>query len=194
MRPRFVVLASVLQWTLWTCGVVLVLASALPDHPLRPTPRVSAYFFSVTPEAWRFFTRSAREPMEHVYANHDGYWRVAIRPNTAAVNAFGFRKHSRLQTLEIGYVTSQVPADAWLECEQTVFACVRQDRARAVSVENRAALPTLCGDLLVERRPLVPWAWSRSGERVNMPGQYVRLAVRCVPSAPTSNGGPERST
>lgn len=180
---RLVSLVKIALWLFWSTVIGALLLASIADHPLALKPRSHMYIGSVAPEAWRFFTRDPKEPVEHAYGLVDGRWVDRIPANATAANWFGMRKDSRLLSIELSYLMAQVPANAWNACEAALLTCVAQDRPARLIVENRSSMQGICGPTLIEKRPIVPWAWSRSHDDVQMPAEYVRLDVRCTPRA-----------
>ena len=83
------------------------------------------------------------------------------------------------ERLELASLLADVDPAQWRDCQGEIAACVRQEDPPAVAVVNRSITRVLCGEILVERRPPAPWAWSRSQRPVLMPARIARLEVRC---------------
>lgn len=164
----------------WSFVVVTVLSGLLTDSPLQLRPTFRRNLYSVTPEGWKFFTRSAREPVERSFRLVNGNWELETIANTSATNWFGLRKDARIRSMDLVHILGRVPADAWLPCDGDIRVCDRTRTSPPTAVSHETTIGSACGDLLVERRPMVPWAWSRSGEVTLMPAEYVRLSVTCI--------------
>lgn len=164
---------------LWTCIAVLALAGTVPDNALRLRPSAQALAVGLMPEGWNFFTRDATEPQLLVYGRQGREWSSRGMSNIAISGGLGVLKNARLLDLQAVYLTQVVPESLWTRCVLRTSACADQLRSKVVSIRSRAVVPRLCGELLLEKRPLVRWGWRRARRRVTMPADVVRLNVTC---------------
>lgn len=168
----------------WLLAIGVVLTGTIASSPLRPSLPVRLNLLTVAPEGWAFFTRNPREPVVVVHtpaAGGDERWRPLELANFQRENLFGLRRSSRLLTTEVTQLLREVPSEAWTPCRAPVEECLAE-QSLAVHAAERSSplLPALCGPLTVQVRERVPWAWSRSRDRIQMPAKIVRLDVRCV--------------
>lgn len=165
---------------LWSGVILWVTVGSVPDSPLRLPLRVTQGMIAVSPQGWAFFTRNPREPVDRLYRLRSGTWERANYANTSPRNLFGVRRAARAVNVEMAALVAQAPDDAWRDCEAPLEECLAADGGLPpVPVTNPSALRTLCGPLVVERRPPVPWAWSGSGRDIHMPGRVLRIDVDC---------------
>jgi antimicrobial peptide system SdpA family protein len=110
--------------------------------------------------------------------DESGAWQLALlSPHSEFRNLLGFARASRAQGVEMGLLTGTLKKDDWHECRSSVTECL--DREPALTVANASLAPSLCGDVGLIRQAPVPWAWSKSGRDITMPGTVVRLEVSC---------------
>lgn len=165
-------------------GAITLVMRGIRDSPLRLRPQWVSNLVAITPEGWAFFTRDPQERTQHVYRSTGAKWVRAIPTNSDARYLFGIKRTQRAHEMELGMLLGQIPPQRWISGRSTVRGPAGHGFGPPVSVENRARRPTLCGDLLVQRRESMPWAWARSRETVGMPSQSVALRAGCGPNAP----------
>jgi antimicrobial peptide system SdpA family protein len=136
---------------------------------------------AVFPQGWAFFTRDPREPVDEAYRPGERLVPI-LYPNSSARNLFGFSRRARAQNVEMAALLLEVPASAWKECRAPLRRCLEVAPGCAVAVANVSVTRQICGPVVVERQPPVPWAWGRSTGRIHMPSKVVRLEVACPAS------------
>lgn len=166
----------------WLLVIGVVLTATVAASPLRPPFPVRMNLLTVAPEGWAFFTRNPREPVVVVHSRTgDGTWGRIETANFQADNLFGLRRASRLLTTEVSGLLRDVPPGDWIPCRAAVAECLAESPPTVHTAERSSPLlPALCGPLAVQVRERVPWAWSRSRERVRMPSKLARVDVRCA--------------
>lgn len=164
----------------WTCVGVLVLFGSVSDHPLRAPAGLRRGLLLIAPQGWGFFTRDPREPVDRVYRHTPGGWEEITHANSSPRNALGLSRGARAVGVELTAVLGRVPAERWRDCRAPAGDCWPAAAPGGAPVRNPALRPRLCGDILVERRPPVPWAWSRSRSDLAMPARVVRVEVACI--------------
>lgn len=171
--------AKALLLLFWASVIRATVLGAVHDSPIRLRPRGQSYVAGLVPEGWNFFTRSAREPVMRAFQWKQGEWKDLGGRNSS--HWFGITKEARIVSMDLQYLTGEISAEAWRACEVTTAACLLRDELLpAVRVQNSSNLRRVCGKILLDHRPLVPWAWSRPTAVLNMPGQYAILDVTCV--------------
>ena len=172
-------LARGLLACLWCAGVLLVLSSGPVDSPLRSSRALRRNMIAISPQGWAFFTRDPREPVARLYRAAGPEWSLASYTNSSARSLFGLSRRARALNVELAALLAEVPRDRWMACRSTLETCLREAAPSGVALSNRSTTRQVCGGFAVERQPPVPWAWSRSAERIHMPSEVVRLDVRC---------------
>ena len=166
----------------WLLAIGVVLTGTIAASPLRPSFPVRLNLLTVAPEGWAFFTRDPREPVVVVHAPAGGGgWRALELANFQRANLFGLRRTSRLVTTEVTELLREVSPEDWIPCRAPVAECLEESLPPVHTAERSSPLlPALCGPLAIQVRERVPWAWSGSRDRIQMPAKVVRLDVRCT--------------
>jgi antimicrobial peptide system SdpA family protein len=163
----------------WGAAILFVLTASIADHPLRQALRVRTNLIVVSPQGWAFFTRSPREPVDRIFQQRGPQLSPVTYANSSMRNRFGISRAARALNVELASLLAQLPRGSWVECEEALEDCVARMESNAPVVANASVMQKLCGDLVVERRPPVPWAWSSSARPIHMSGQVTRFKVRC---------------
>jgi antimicrobial peptide system SdpA family protein len=163
----------------WLAVIVYAVHPALPYSAVRlpsgPAQRAAA----LVPQGWAFFTRDPREEKQTVYVRGPGGWRpVLLAPHGSARNAFGFRRTSRAQGVEMALLAVPQPDSAYVDCSGPVAACLAT-LPRGAAVRSVSPAPTMCGTVAVVNQEPLPWAWLPSRGRVTMPSRILPLEVAC---------------
>jgi sporulation delaying protein A len=135
---------------------------------------------ALVPQGWGFFTRDPREPRLLPFRREAGAWQAANEgPNGEPWNALGLNRAARGQGVELGLIETAVPTSAWKPCDGDIAGCLDQ-QSSPTRVANPTPSPTLCGDVGLAQRDVVPWAWAASvPDETGMPSKVVRLTVTC---------------
>jgi antimicrobial peptide system SdpA family protein len=162
----------------WSVLALFVLSGSVEDSPLRASARTRLNLLALCPQGWSFFTRDPREPVDRVYRRQGTALAYSSVANGSLANLLGLRRAARAINVELAGLLAGVPEGRWRDCRQAVEKCV-EPGADAIVVENRALVRSLCGELVIERRPPVPWAWSGSPRPVDMPARILLLRAEC---------------
>jgi antimicrobial peptide system SdpA family protein len=135
---------------------------------------------AVIPEGWGFFTRDPREARLLPFRNESGVWLAANEgPNGEPWNALGFNRAARAQGVELGVIETAIPSEAWKPCSAEIADCFDK-LSTPTTVTNPIPNPTLCGDVGLAKRNVLPWAWASSvSDETGMPSNVVRLKITC---------------
>jgi antimicrobial peptide system SdpA family protein len=163
--------------------VAITLLRGVQDSPLRLTRGATMNMVALSPQGWAFFTRNPREERTYLYARRGEDWVPYTVTTADPSNLFGLRKRSRGHEMELASILGQVPQASWVKGRLDVEGLKGKDFRRGVVVENRFPRSTMCGEFVVQKRPPVPWAWSRLPKPVIMPSRTAKLLVRCAADA-----------
>lgn len=166
-------------------AVGFTLLRGVQDSPLRLSQGGAMNMVALSPQGWAFFTRDPQEERTYIYARRGADWLPHTVTTSDASHLFGIRKQSRAREMELASLLGQVPRPSWVEGRLDIQALQGKDLRKGVMVQNKFPRPTMCGEFVVQKRPPVPWAWSRLPKPVVMPGRTVKLLVQCV----TDTGG-----
>lgn len=162
----------------WT-GIVLLIMSASPaDSPLRATYRTRRAMLALFPQGWAFFTRDPRESLDRLYRPGTPP-EPLLYANSSARSLFGLSRRARAKNVELAALLLHAPSEEWHDCLDSLPRCLEQLPGDAAAVTNTSLTQQICGPVVVERQPPVPWAWGRGLTTVHMPSRVVRFEVRC---------------
>lgn len=168
---------------MWIVVAVYAVHAAMPANPIKLPAEDSIRVVMWLPQGWKFFTRSPREDRYEAYAlTPQGEWtQAASWPNARAANLFGLSRRGRAQSVELGLLEGaaqrQSDKPIWQPCESRLEECFAS--ASPIEVDNATPQSSVCGEVALAKRPPVPWAWTRSSRKVEMPAKILRLKVRC---------------
>jgi len=165
----------------WGILFVYVANSALPHNTIRLPYQdrfLDQQLKMFLPEGFGFFTRNPKETRLLVYQIRNQTLIKLNQPNFSFDTFFGLRRRSRAINLELGLLLDQIGQDQWQDCEDSLNYCVFQTENRPAKFDNFNLSPFLCGELIIQKKDPVPWAWAKNFNR-EMPSQFLKLKIHC---------------
>ncbi len=172
-------LARVVLVGFWTWFVLTVFFGAIPDSPMRLSKKNHMQLMSVIPEGWSFFTRNPREDHTFVYQRTEAGWEQLNQRVASRHSWFGLNRRIRSQGVELGGLLARVAEEDWTRHDDPFAFDAVLDSIPRIEAPNSSHTETMCGELLIEKKAPVPWAWSGSKRQVRMKAKYVRVAADC---------------
>lgn len=166
-------------WAFWGALLLLVLSSFASESAVRASPDTRAAQLSLLPQGWSFFTRDPREPKDLVYHVVAGDLVRLSYANTSLRNRLGASRSARAIDGELSSLLAPVLMSSWKECDGDPAPCVREIAAEPLRIVNHSTTRFICGEVAIVRSQPVPWAWSRSRDRIQMESRVLRLQVDC---------------
>jgi antimicrobial peptide system SdpA family protein len=162
--------------------IVIVLLSSISggDAPVLSLPAdIRNVVVDAAPQGWQFFTKDPQSANIVPFRDDGGHWVSAqLRGALHLGTLFGFDRVDREQGIEIGVLSTKIPADAWLPCKVAPAQCLAKIPVE-VSLVDAMPHPSLCGDLGLANQAPLPWAWARLVPVPVMPSTIVRVMVSC---------------
>lgn len=151
-------------------GMLAMPPSALELPAGQFSERVGPIFF---PQGWAFFTKSPRTPEFVAMAlpadgvDEGPLESLVFGPNAQARWYFGADRTSRIQEFEYGLLDGASSGVEWFSCEERAsVGCVRRLEAHGGSpydMINDLPAATFCGDVVLVRAGVMPWAYANEG-------------------------------
>jgi|GEM_PF-2320792 len=132
------------------------------------------------PQGWKFFTRDAREERLSMWKKTDGgaWVRADLGPNGSAANWHGLSRRGRVESIEVGLLSTSIPKSVLVPCDDEPGRCFDAQPA-TLRIKNEATTRRYCGTFGVAWTPPVPWAWSSLPEKPVMPSKTVVVELTC---------------
>jgi len=164
----------------WATILLSIVAASLPYNPLTLDLPAERGIRMLMPEGWGFFTRDPREPDITTYVKSKGSWyRSPNMPIANAANLFGINRFPRAQSVELGMLLHDVPAEWWRPCRSNIDACLQSIPAKPVT--NTSPFPVFRDTIGLVRQEPIPWAWAAHRNSITMPAFIVILQVNVAP-------------
>jgi antimicrobial peptide system SdpA family protein len=162
----------------WLYIFIISIHAVLPNNPIDSLPferslQISTWF----PQGWGFYSKNPRDPYFMV-VDIKSKQLAPNWPNNIPKNIFGLKRLGRSQGMEAGLLHSQIPEHYWKKCSKNPYDCLDRYN-KPIEMENKSPNPTLCGDIGFVSQEPVPWAWSNSSEKIEMPSKVARVNVKC---------------
>jgi antimicrobial peptide system SdpA family protein len=163
---------------------VQTIVSNMPYNALR-SGKFNAKIVSLLPEAYAFFTRSPREDQLYLYAIENNQLKEVSYQNTDPSCFYGISRKQRAKGIELGHLFGKVAStkkDEWIECNESLLTCENWGEVPSVLVLNPTYSNQICGEFLIVSRKIIPWAWSSSRDKINMPSKVIKINALCSKS------------
>jgi len=148
-------------------------------NPIEITNAVDYRVFNFIPQGWAFFTRDPREAQIVIYKiENDSILKPYPQRHSSFTNLFGLKRTSskiltELQLLKLK-TSDSLYSDVKWNYQINKFS---KFRLKSFGYKNEIFEPILLGDFIVVYQKPVPWAWSKSIERIEMPSKIIRYKI-----------------
>ncbi len=174
LRIIFITLTVLFLIILYLVGL-----ASLPYNPLSLSSSHRFDLISIIPEGWAFFTRNAREDVVYVYKkDENNKWNLISIPGGSSRYLFGLNRKGRAFDAEVGLLLQEVPETKWIESKRSIdYFFEATTVLPVIKVENEVNFPSCTGEVIIQKTPLIPWAWSTLKTKIIMPYKIVELNV-----------------
>ena len=173
----------------WGMSLFFVVISSSQYNPIKSRLPFDGKTLStiIFPEGWSFFTRDPREEWIDAYSYENKLLQPVLYRCSDPENLFGLSKNFKVRNLEIHKMLERlsIQDSLWMECNGNILDCISQLHQNdslsffTYVIDNSLETQLLCGDVWVQKKVPVPWAWSKSRERIFMPSKLLRLKIIC---------------
>lgn len=163
----------------WTLLIAYVMAGSITESPIKLPFKNTINLLAIAPEGWGFFTRNPREPALNIYKHNGIEWTCVNSQNSNPSNLFGLKRDPRIQGVELSFLLQQIPDTLWISCSTELNKFLTENSIIKLDIKNDTPVKSLCGEVIIQRQPPVPWAWSKSRDNINMPSKVIMLNINC---------------
>lgn len=133
------------------------------------------------PQGWAFFTKPSSEPHLAPYTTEGDS--LEKTPAGLTSNAFGISREGRAQGVELALVSQGIPENGWDECGNNNVSRCLDESSKSHEIHHHAQNPTpspsLCGEIIIMERQLVPYHYRDFFETRTMANKWARVSVEC---------------
>lgn len=162
---------------LWGYLFTVSIHAVLPDNPIKLPLEQQLKVPTWFPQGWGFYSKDPRDTYFNV-VNIEEEKLAANWPNNIPENLFGLKRLGRSQGIEAGLLHSMVLESSKKACKENPYSCLDEFQ-NPIVLKNPSPNPTLCGDIGFFGQEPIPWAWSGSNRKIEMPSKVVRVNVSC---------------
>lgn len=175
------ILTAVLTITLLISMITGIFYVSVSENPVRLKNHFNFKMFSFIPQGWAFFTRSPSEDQIILYGIHKG-GDITKYPqkHSSYKNLFGLDRKASKVIAEIQGLKLKLHDSLFINSKwrfQTVHGGELPQKIE--EIQNEIYDPILCGECLLVFQKPVPWAWSKSIKKIEMPAKIIRLKILC---------------
>jgi antimicrobial peptide system SdpA family protein len=169
-----------LVWLFWGVIVFSLVASFMPDPPVRTSKSTITILRKILPQGWAFFTKDPQESFMLLYklqCSGDSITHIKefTYKSASLANSLGFSRKARLVGGEVGVIASSLPKSGWRDGIGPVSNIKRYS---IKSQLNKDLLLVPEGTyMLVQRRP-IPWAWFNRDQEKHQPFLYSVVQIK----------------
>jgi antimicrobial peptide system SdpA family protein len=179
--PHRLTLLKALLITAWSSLGLYVAIGSVPESPLSISARQRVGLITIIPEGWGFFTKNPRDKWAFAFREVNGQYQPASLVGSRLGEALGANRRSRLVEAEIGQIATMADMQkSWIQCEDSLESCLAAKApATPLTAVNTIVSASLCGRIVIQKRPPIPWAWSDLEVKPVMPSEFQVFDVRC---------------
>ena len=163
----------------WVALIYGIAVASIPYNPLSMPRIITMNLQTIIPQGWAFFTRSPREEMNYYYRIEEDALVLQPYQNANWKTALGTSRMGRVKSMELAALNSMVQPEDWYHCDKGIAVCDDWKTLPRVALRNGFRHPQICGELILEKKEIVPWAWSKDIHQDQVPSKIVKLFVVC---------------
>lgn len=154
--------------------IILIVFFNLPENPIETDSKFKNNFNLFFPEGWSFFTRNPREEICFFYT--EGLQEIDLK-NTSSVSLYGLSRYNRIRGIETSLILSKIPDSIWIDCDKDIRSVL--DTRGFLKIKNSTRIKSICGQLIIQKKKLIPWAWWKINDQVLMNSKIAKVYVDC---------------
>ncbi|MBK7869504.1 MAG: SdpA family antimicrobial peptide system protein [Saprospiraceae bacterium] len=159
----------------------LVLFTVSPFNPFKAKINLEKQVFTFVPQGWAFFTRNPREAQAQLYKLEQEQWHQVPHYHSHISNFSGLSRKASKELAELSVLKARELRDEFfIDCESNyqrqIIGCIPDT---TYTVTNHVNHPLLCGEYILTLQQPIPWAWSKSINKIKMPSKVVRIKILC---------------
>ncbi|QTY27747.1 SdpA family antimicrobial peptide system protein [Flavobacterium sp. CS20] len=153
---------------------------SMESNPIKLNIDLEHKIFTFVPQGWAFFTRNPREAQIIIYKKENEQISEIAQRHSAYQNLFGLNRKaskimSELQFIKNGLNDSLFDNTKW-NYQEKIYNKIP---TKPICVKNQMEEPILCGNYIIVFQKTIPWAWSKSIEKIEMPAKIINLNIEC---------------
>lgn len=159
---------------------LIAIMGSVMETPFYLTRSMKINVSYLMPQGWAFFTRDSREPRLFVYKFSDQMKLERINvPGSSAKYLFGLDRYGRKISSEYVPLISKIDSLRWMYADFDLDTIAKRSmRGAAIVVANDAIKPQCCGEIIIVKANIIPWAYSHF-DNIKMPAKFIKLYVNC---------------
>lgn len=158
--------------------LLVLFANSITYNPIKYNFPYMKESFSTLPQGWAFFTRSPREGQVMLYKLEDGQITEMNHRHSSPGNAFGLNRKVSHMMSEIQAIERQVPDEKFMNSrwnfQSKQYGEIPEE---AYPIEQTLNHPQLNGEYVLVYQEIIPWAWSKNLDKIDMPAKVARIKI-----------------
>lgn len=179
LKNNYYIIYLVTSLVVSTWLVVNVFLVTVKGNPIEITNEVESRVFNFIPQGWAFFTRDPREAQITIYKiENDSILKPYPQRHSSFTNLFGLKRTSSKILTELQLVKLKTPDSLYSDMEWN-YQVDKYSKLPTKSFEYKNEIfdPILLGNFIVIYQKPVPWAWSKSIQRIKMPSKVIKFNI-----------------
>ncbi len=181
MNSKYIILFSI--GSIWALLIIFLFLQSIPSNPLSMyIPENGKINKVLLPQGWAFFTRNPREDRVMFYTYENDEWSdlYFLKQNSKHSNLFGLNRKARAQQIELGLLISNtLKSSSWRDTTAGTNINNILPLKEPLIVVNESINPTICGETLLIKEEVIPWAWSKDKDSILPPFKFIHIFSKC---------------
>jgi antimicrobial peptide system SdpA family protein len=153
---------------------------SMKENPITLTSNFDNQIFTFLPQGWAFFTRNPREAQISIYEIKNGKLYDINQKHSSASNIFGLKRNASKILSELQIAILKIKKEEFVNLnwnyQSKIYDKIPQKIHYSKNILNS---PLLCKEYLIIFQKPVPWAWSKSIEKIKMEAKGIRIKFQC---------------
>ncbi|WP_203364637.1 SdpA family antimicrobial peptide system protein [Bacillus sp. REN10] len=129
----------------------------------------------LAPQGFGFYSKSPRAPATTITAK-DGSIRL---PNGSPKNLFGLRRYGRVQGVELGKLSAEIPRDSWVKCTTNTECEKKIERIKTIKIKKTKNYEHLNkGEYIFEVQEPLSWYFLKYKDTTSFDKKMVKVVLK----------------
>lgn len=153
--------------------------NSIDTNPIKLKIDLNNKVFTFVPQGWAFFTRNPREAQIVLYKKtNKNKLEVINQRHSSYLNLFGLNRKAAKMIIEVAFLKEKTNDHLFQNTRWNYQGNIYSKiPSKCYKIKNQLKDSYLKGEYVIVYQKPVPWAWSKSVNKIKMPAKIIRLNI-----------------